>query len=308
MQPSSDSYSNEINVYEERLKINPASYCFAALAELYLKAGQADDALSVARTGVVRYPAFVAGQMALARICQQQGLTDEALQALAVVTTAVPESLEAQRMFAQFSLAAGRQAEAMQALRSVLEFYPDDKEIQAELAEFEKSVWDGVAAEEDDLELIELSDEDLIPDLPDEPFEDELVVRSASTLVRKTDPWDIAAAAVPVEAADTGAFAFEADQQAVDPADPMLTATVAELYRSQGFADKARDIYQALLARDPADAVAAAGLASLEQQTLETAAAVATQAALPGEGSADHGAVAVLEGWLENIRRLQSCR
>lgn len=309
MQPSSDSFCNEVSVYEERLRNNPASYCFAALAELYLKAGQADDALSVARAGVARYPAFVAGQMALARVCQQQGLADEALQALVVVTTAVPESLEAQRMFAQSSLAAGRHAEAIQALRAVLEFHPDDQELQAELAALEQAVWDNAAVEDDDLELIELHEEDQIPDLPEELLEDELVVRNASPLVRKTNPWDIAA--VPVSASDAdvgGAFAFDTEQQAADADDPMITATVAELYLSQGFADKARDIYQVLLARDPADAAAAAGLAGLEQQSMETVAAAVPQVALAADDSADHGAVAVLEGWLENIRRLQVCR
>ncbi len=307
MQPSSDSFRNEVSVYEERLRDNPASYCFAALAELYLKAGQADDALSVARAGVARYPGFVAGQMALARVCQQQGLVDEALQALAVVTTAVPESLEAQQMRIQLCIAVGRYAEALQALQTVLEFYPDDQELQAELAELEQAVWDNTALGDDNLELIELREEDMISDLPDESLEDELVLRTASPLVRKTDPWDIAAIPVPASDTDAGAVAFDTEQQADD--DPIITATVAELYRSQGFSDKARDIYQALLARNPADAAAAAGLASLEQQSTETAAtAVAMQAAPAADGSADHGAVAILEGWLENIRRLQACR
>lgn len=306
MQPSSDSFRNEISIHEERLRNNPASHCFAALAELYLKAGRADDALSVARAGVARYPAFVAGQMALARACQQQGLADEALQALAVVTAAVPEAVEAQQMRAQFCLAAGRHAEAIQSLRAALDFYPDNQEIQTGLRELEQAVWDTAAIDDDDLELIELSDEDLILDLPDEPLEDELVTRSISPLVRKTNPWAIAA--VPEQEADAGLLAFEDEPQAVVADDPMITATVADLYRSQGFADKARDIYQALLARDPADAAAAAGLAALELQSAESAAASAPLETLQVDGSADRGAVAVLEGWLENIRRLQACR
>jgi len=231
MQPSSDSFRNEVSVYEERLRDNPASYCFAALAELYLKAGQADDALSVARAGVARYPGFVAGQMALARVCQQQGLVDEALQALAVVTTAVPESLEAQQMRIQLCIAVGRYAEALQALQTVLEFYPDDQELQAELAELEQAVWDNTALGDDNLELIELREEDMISDLPDESLEDELVLRTASPLVRKTDPWDIAAIPVPASDTDAGAVAFDTEQQADD--DPIITATVAELYRSR---------------------------------------------------------------------------
>lgn len=307
MLPSSDSFCNELTVYEKRLRDNPASYCFAHLAELYLEAGRMDDALSAARAGVARYPGFVAGQMALARVCQQQGLVDEALHALAVVTTAVPESLEAQRMRIKLCRALGRHDEALQALQTVLEFYPDDQELRAELPELEKGLLDNVAVGDDDLELIELREEDMISDLPEEALEDELVLRTVFPAVQKTDPFDNAAVSVFESDTDAGEAAFDAEPQAAD--DPLITATVAELYRSQGFIDKARDIYRALLARNPADAAAAAGLASLEQQSTETAAtAVVTQDAAAACGSAGHGAVAILEGWLENIRRLQVCR
>ncbi len=65
MQSSTESFWSEIKRYEERLKSDPASYCFAPLAEVYLRAGLLDDALAVSRAGVARYPGYVAGQMAL---------------------------------------------------------------------------------------------------------------------------------------------------------------------------------------------------------------------------------------------------
>lgn len=318
MNPSSNSFWSDIKGYEEQLKSNPASYCFAALAEVYLKAGLTDDALSVARAGVARYPAFVAGQMALARACDQKGLADEALNALHLVTSAMPESVEAQQMLARTCRTMGRHADATQALRTLLEFNPDDRAARLELDALEPPHADNSQDVEEDLELIELGDGDLILDLEEDVADDQLVERTAPPVAASAEPWafPVADEAMPSAGSDSSGVEDVPDGEPLRddgvPDDPMITATVAELYLSQGHPEKALDIYRTLVVRDPADAGAAARLAELESHAqLEVATssvAMAPPVEVPVAAAADQGVVAALEGWLDNIRRLRACR
>jgi lipopolysaccharide biosynthesis regulator YciM len=100
--------------------------------------------------------------------------------------------------------------------------------------------------------------------------------------------------------------------------DPLITPTMAELYVSQGFPDKAIAIYRKIVDADALNQDAVARLAELEHSAdaadaAQSAVAAAEQApaqiSLPVEGAADQQAkISVLEGWLENIRRLRVCR
>jgi tetratricopeptide (TPR) repeat protein len=101
--------------------------------------------------------------------------------------------------------------------------------------------------------------------------------------------------------------------------DPLTTATLAELYVSQGFLGKAITIYQELLAADPANNPYRLRSSELKavrerQRTGEPVAAPqplkidAAQQAAPASGAsadadADADADAELSRWLENIRR-----
>ena len=120
--------------------------------------------------------------------------------------------------------------------------------------------------------------------------------------------------------------------------DPLSTTTLAELYVQQGFVSKALDIYYSILADEPANTVALARVAELSAtgasrgepgeyvarvapsgaETAEyiagevrfeppPAASAVADAGLQPQGVADN-ALAVLEEWLENIRRIKACR
>jgi tetratricopeptide (TPR) repeat protein len=352
---SAESFWSEIKGYEERLKKNPASYCFAPLAEVYLRAGLLDDALAVTRAGVIRYPGFVAGQMALARVCHQKGLVDECRSALEVVTGAVPEHAEAQRMLARLYTESGRGQEACRALQTLLEFCPDDMTATHELESLQRRFT--VDSIEDELELIEFTDADIFEEFEDE---DLLVERVKPVVAVVEDPWAGVAATpasepelsiepepmtVPVapesawplpeqqfvssvepeESAspDLDSVWSMPEQQLVTAAreqeqDPLATPTLAELYVSQGFPEKAIEMYRRIVEADTSNQDARARLAELEQpsgaaEAGQAAVAAAelplTQFNLPAQGAADQQTkVAVLEGWLENIRRLRTCR
>lgn len=326
MQSSTESFWSEIKMYEERLKSDPSSYCFAPLAEVYLQAGLLDDALAVSRTGVSKHPGYADGQMALARVCHQKGLVDECRRALETVATAVPGHAEAQRLLARLYKESGNDQAALQALQTLLDFNPDDMSARIELESLQQRV--SVVSDDDDLELIELTEADIYEEPEDVG---ELVERIKPVPRTVEDPWSgINAVAPEVAPSPTAletvwsvpeqqlAATVETAAEAAVEHDPLTTSTLAELYVSQGFPEKAIEIYRRIVSADPQNQEAVSRLAVLEQAEVVAesgqAAAVAAELSsaplnLPVEGVADQqAAVTVLEGWLENIRRLRVCR
>lgn len=350
---SAESFWSEIKAYEERLRQEPDSYCFAPLAEVYLRAGLLDDALETARAGVGRHPGYVAGQMALARVCHQKGLLEECRSALERVTAAVPENAEAQRMLARLYSEAGMSSKAARALQILLEFTPADIPARVELEALQHQVAE--PEPDEDLELIEFTEDDIIEEEPeplspppratvmpaDETGADGLVERIRPVVPSVGDPWSgLGHSAQPaqevVQLSGPGSLSAEephptlqdvwslpetpaVPEKEPEQQDPLSTATLAELYVTQGFVDKAIAIYQDILSRHPDNREAARRLAELERRIADeqlagqAAAAAAEQVPspveLPVEGKADTSAVlSILEGWLENIRRLRTCR
>ncbi len=331
----SASFWTDIKNLEEQLAKSPDSYCFARLSDVYLKVGLVDDALHVARQGVIKHPRYLSGQRALSLACHAKELNDEALPALQLVTEALPEDVPSQKLLGRLYAEAGNQAAACQAFRTALEFAPDDAEIRVELESLERSA--GV------------TEPSLEPDEDDEEIIEDLEMLEELDVLEENQP--------------EPEFQFEAaPSEAAPHLDPLSTSTLAELYARQGFVHKALEIYRAILAENPADqgikervaeleelepgpgdaasefdytfeeeagdepvfsfppeepfqeagpAVlpASYGTPALEQQHisadlsgLESSASVS-----PLKGTAGK-AFATLDGWLENIRRIKSCR
>ncbi|MFZ4859553.1 MAG: tetratricopeptide repeat protein [Desulfuromonadaceae bacterium] len=299
----SPSFWTDIKALEERLSNAPDSFCFAGLSSVYLKAGLIDDALHVAREGVAKHPRYLAGQRALSLACHAKGLNEEALTTLKQIVVAVPEDVPSQKLLGRLLLEAGEQDSAIQVYRIALEFAPEDVECRLQLESLEKSA--GVAgssfmnddgSEDDDEEIIE--DLEILDEFDEEYSE---------------------AKPLSSEAAH----------------DPLTTVTLAELYVTQGYLAKALEIYRAILNDNPTDRsikeriteleAIGAGLTDsvakcdddFEDETddvteFSTPAdelfqATSPIAAVPLHGVADN-ARATLDGWLENIRRIKSCR
>jgi tetratricopeptide (TPR) repeat protein len=335
----SASFWTDIKTLEGQLVKSPDSLCFARLSDVYLKVGLVDDALHVARQGVIKHPRYLSGQRVLALACHAKGLNDEALAALQLVTEALPEDVASQKLLGRLLFEAGDHDAACQAFRTALEFAPDDVECRIELGSLERSAGGTgsiLEADEDDDDVIEdleiLEELDILEeDQPESefPFQD-----------------------VPAEF----------DTVAVPHHDPLSTGTLAELYVSQGFIHKALEIYRAILADNPMDRVTAERVVELEaldagptesdveidyafeedaeeepafsipaeeflQETepaalLESVAVPALESQhafadvswhesdvspVSPQGVADN-ALSTLDGWLENIRRIRLCR
>ena len=329
MQQDSGAFWADIKAYEERLAANPDSFCFARLAEIYLKVGLTDDALHVARKGVAKHPGHIAGQRALAMACHAKGLAAECRTALEQVAAAMPEDNEALKLLGRLYAGSGNESAAIRVLNTALDLNPDDVECRLELEAIESTEPHAAGAgfvpaagmpsapeERRDTEFVAFDDEEeIIEDL-------QILELDESDLFEE-----------PLEGGEE-----EAERAGAVHHDPLSTTTLAELYVQQGFVSKAIDIYHTILADDPANSVALARVAELSatgasrgepgeyaarvapggtesaeyvagEVRFETppAASAVADAGLQSQGVADN-ALADLEEWLENIRRIKACR
>ena len=304
MQQQSASFWADIKHFEERLAEDPDSYLFAQLAVVYLKVQLIDDALHTARQGVAKFPAFVAGQRALAMACHAKGLVDECRQVLEKVTAAIPEDAEAQKMLARLLLECGERDAAKKIILVLLSFYPEDAECLEELNILEQPAQ--IPFEDSSASLIDKSVVELQhPDEETGETDDEIIC------LTEDDIW--------VEELEAPVFLPPVQH------DPLSTATLAELYVQQGFISKALDIYHALLIEDPTNAEVQSRIADLEGKEASTAVvdvypvdhdpepvimfpeSSALPPDIPVQGRADE-AITTLEGWLDTIRRIKACR
>jgi tetratricopeptide (TPR) repeat protein len=202
---------------------------------------------------------------------------------------------------------ADEQEAALQAYRTVLEFDPEDVECRLLLESLERLAGASESASQSD-ESDEEDDEEIIEDLEIiEEFDEEFYE----------------------EYSETAPLAPETRY------DPLATVTLAELYVTQGYVVKALEIYRAILVDSPSDRTITERILELEalhagiltsgvtdddyseEETDDVTVVTATTGelfpitspipAVPLQGTSD-SVLATLDGWLENIRRIKSCR
>jgi len=327
-----------IKKYEDILARDPMAYSFAPLADIYRKLGLLDEAVAIARRGVALHPDFASGQMSLAIACLEKGMADEARDALEAVVRVTPENLDAQRMLAGLHASAGNAAASEQCLRIVADLEPDTtKEFAAYPSPAEPvaaAVTVGAAPaqafiglEEEELldaDILELTD-DLIEE---ESYTDESFApfaaspeRPSQQAARETFLVEQTVAAPEFEppvATAVEEFQIEEPEMAQQaegvPQPAVMTATIAELFISQGMIDKGVGVYRELLRESPDNEGYMARLQELtappEAAVVESPAETAAFSGVPDNVSQPitRDAVGVLEGWLSNIGRMRECR
>lgn len=106
---------------ERRVKADPASVAFAALAEEYRRAGRYQEAVDVSRTGLVRHPVYVSARVTLGRALLELGALDEARQEFESVLRTAPENLAAIRGLAEIHHRRGEAPEAADHYQAALD-------------------------------------------------------------------------------------------------------------------------------------------------------------------------------------------
>jgi len=345
------SFWTDIQRYEDMLVADANSYCFAPLSELYRKLGLLDDAISVAQKGCALHPDYPGGFLALGTACYDKGLTAEARQALERVTSLNPGHLQALKLLGQLYVEQGEIVLARRVLGQALHQDPDDLECTLLLSSL-ASPAAGTEPEEEVLEELEVIEdlEELLEEAPGsgpaapaarfasdaaeiEELEEVADQAPSVSFDQGDDYWAIEApeepaapgmsrpapiapqAGQPALAAAPPAAAKKAEQPPSDKQatpDPLTTATLAELYVSQGFVDKALNIYRELMNAHPSNqqyrlrCAELVEMKELQQQVQHPAPPAATETApaaqVKSQGPQDDVEVE-LQSWLENIRR-----
>lgn len=84
-----------------RVRLDPASIAFAALAEELRRMGRNDEAIVTCRAGLLRHPAYLSARVTLGRALIETGDYDGAQAELETVLRSAPENLAALRGLAE---------------------------------------------------------------------------------------------------------------------------------------------------------------------------------------------------------------
>lgn len=246
------SFWTEIQRYEDMLATDAKNLCFAPLSELYRKLGLLDDAIMVAEKGCAAHPDLPAGFLALGAACYAKGLAGQARSALERAVALQPNHLEALKLLGQLYVEQNEVVLARKVLEQVLKQDPDDMESSLLLNSV--AVTPSQEEHEEVLEDLEIIEE--LEEVVEEDFTAPL--RPAVEPARPQAP----AAAAPLEDDDIWAIE-DLEEVEVEPLpqqrseaatpDPLTTATLAELYVSQGFIEKALGIYRELITAHPSN-------------------------------------------------------
>lgn len=307
MTKESSSFWADIKKYEDMLANDPKSYCFTLLSELYRKLGLLDDAINVAKRGIDTHPEYIGGHMAVGRAYFEKGMKEESINALEKVVQATPENILAQKLLSQMYIDRGDIESAINALKVIELLSPEDIECRLMLEALKKpAAKDDVMADcRADASSVSGSEVDsdgegfvFIDEVPD---------------IEQAEEWSNGVHEIP----EAGIFHEKG---------PLATATLAELYVSQGFLDQAINVYRELLENEPdnwgfkerLDQLSCPESGSNLESTGYAAEFVEenTEYNTPEEsysiekennfvsvaGNAD-GIIVTLECWLENIRR-----
>lgn len=113
---------------EERLSKDPSSLAFAQLADLYRKAGRADDAIAICREGLKRYPQYATARLILAKTLVGEARLDEARTEVDAILQTSPKDVQCHRLAAEIDRRLGRVDAAAGHLERVIALDPGDRE------------------------------------------------------------------------------------------------------------------------------------------------------------------------------------
>jgi tetratricopeptide (TPR) repeat protein len=280
--------------FEDMLRKDPRAYSFAPLSDIYRELGLLEDALNIARKGCGLHPDFAAGQMAFARAAFESALKDEAKRALEAVIRITPENIEAQRLLADIYSADGNESAALRCLevassldtQQPLPVLPDDS-IDEEIL---------------DADILELTDdlieEESLEEPTTSPFSADPERPSLGAVVR-AEPYLM----------ETAPPLYEDEPSPPTPPASVASATIAELFVSQGFPEKGADVYRELLQADPDNQVFIRRIDELLRPVaieVEEPRKVPVVAVKESPGS--KSLMDTLNDWLVNIRGVRECR
>lgn len=277
-----------------RVKTDPKTRLFFPLAEELRKADQFAEAEQVLRAGLAHHPTYLSAWVSLGRVLRDADKHRDAVEALTRALVVDPGNVVAARLLADSYLDLGDKLEAIKKYKLVRALMPaGDEELDAvierldqdlnpphvapfmhesESAPVEEAPFattdsnafadaEAVVAEDQTLGVKTSDFEPMRSAHSESPFEEPVRDYTAAA-VQIEQPQGVhiepspLAAEVPAWTDDASDVFAPAEAPPAPPAveDAAKTLTMADLYAQQGFADKARDIYQSILQREPGNA------------------------------------------------------
>jgi tetratricopeptide (TPR) repeat protein len=113
--------TSRIEELRRRVRADPASVAFAALAEEYRRAGRHREAVEVCRAGLAHHRVYLSARVTLGRALIELGELDEAEVELEKVLKVAPSSLPALRALADIQHRRGRLHEALELYKQAVD-------------------------------------------------------------------------------------------------------------------------------------------------------------------------------------------
>lgn len=92
---------SRIEDLERRVRQDPSSITFGALAEEYRRAGRLEEAVAICRAGLARHPSYLSARVTFGRALQELGEAGEARAEFTYVLSLAPDNLAAIRGLAE---------------------------------------------------------------------------------------------------------------------------------------------------------------------------------------------------------------
>ena len=228
-----------LRALEEAWRRNPEA-TFVRLAGAYREHGRLDDAIRVVERGLTRRPGHLAGRVLLARVQLDRGELAESEAVLDALLEDHPDHWEAGWMLARVRRAGGRREDEREALLRLRALHPGHQEVEAALRRIDADLAFRAAPPDTHPRVA------VDPDL--EFGEDDATQMSRGGGAELGSPPWVASSGVEASHSLPGRVAPPARDR---DADPFMNATMAELLLAQGDPEGAREMYRALVEREP---------------------------------------------------------
>ncbi len=311
-----------LKLLEKKFRHQQKRY-FLPLANAYRERNNLDKCISLFRQGLLAFPHYWAARVALGRALMERGDLDEALEELEAAIGYVPENLLLHRLLALLYFKRGELSKSATYCRLVLFMIPEDRECFFIMSEISKIQARGSQTEAIIEETKRFAPEswqfEQEPPEQEQPEQEPPEQEQQSWQPEQEPPeqeqqsWqfeqELPEQELPEQEQEEPAPQPERTKkkQEQEGQEEILTPTIAELYLSQGFAEKAIEIYQELLIRQPDRTEWMERIRSIQK---ERGIKVSEPKAgdLGGVSGGEHGddsgeVLRQLEAWLKNIEK-----
>ncbi len=212
----------------EKLDKEPGSLVFAPLADSCRKAGRLEEALEICVKGVSEHPDYTSGHVVLGKCYYDNSEIAKASETFQKVLNLDENNLVALKYLGMILAEEGNELAAMEHFRHILALDPENTEIRMKLESLQGSTMEpeGSNGGDEDEEVVQLES------MPDEDFEGKTISLGDD---RETS-------------------------------DEIATLTLADIYASQGYIEKAKKIYENVLKNKPNNSLAKEKLAALQPE------------------------------------------